>query len=91
MDLGRAAQLDNGHGTGNEHGVLTDDVQAVDRGRRRGFVSARRSDAVVLGYRRGGRWQHTVSWPAATQLRPIWRRHGREAVDIGVECNTPCL
>jgi hypothetical protein len=54
MDLGMAVQLDNGHGAGNEHGVLTDNVQAVDRGRRRGFVSARRSDAVVLGYRREG-------------------------------------
>jgi hypothetical protein len=54
MNLGMAAQLGNGHGTGNEHGVLTDDVQAVDRGRPHGFVSARRSDAVVLGYRREG-------------------------------------
>jgi hypothetical protein len=51
MDLGVVAQLNNGQGTGNKRGILTDDVQATDRGRRRGFVSARRSGTVVLGYR----------------------------------------
>jgi hypothetical protein len=33
------AQLNNGQGTGNERGVLTDDVQAADRGRQHGFGS----------------------------------------------------
>jgi hypothetical protein len=54
-DLGMVAQVDNGQGTRNECGVLTDDVQAADRGRRRGFVSAQRSGAVILGYRREGK------------------------------------
>jgi hypothetical protein len=49
-----AMQLDNGHGIGNECGVLTDDVQAADQGRRHGFGSARRSGAIILGYRREG-------------------------------------
>jgi hypothetical protein len=33
IDLGVAAQIDNGQGKGNKRGVLTDDVEAVDRGR----------------------------------------------------------
>jgi hypothetical protein len=84
-DLGMAAQLNNGHGTGNEHGVLTDDVQAADRGRRRGFSLARCSGAAVLGYRRGGRRRNTVARPTVTRLRSIWRRQGHEAVGAGVE------
>jgi hypothetical protein len=39
---------------GNERGVLTDDVQAVDWGRWRDFDLARRSGTVILGYRREG-------------------------------------
>jgi hypothetical protein len=39
-DLGVVAQLNNGQGTGNERGVLTDDEQAADRGRQHGFSSA---------------------------------------------------
>jgi hypothetical protein len=39
-DLGMVAWLDNGQGMGNEHGVHTDDVQAADRGRWRGFGNA---------------------------------------------------
>jgi hypothetical protein len=53
MDLGVAC--DNGQGTGNERGVLTNDMQVVDRGRQHGFDLARCSGAVVLGYRREGK------------------------------------
>jgi hypothetical protein len=53
-DLGVAAQFNNGQGTGNDSGVLTDDVQAANRGRWRGFSSARCSGAVILGYQREG-------------------------------------
>jgi hypothetical protein len=52
--LGVVAHLDNGQGTRNECGVLTDDVRAIDWGRRRDFGSAQRSGAVVLGYQREG-------------------------------------
>jgi hypothetical protein len=54
MDLGVVVQLNNGQGTRNERGVLTNDVQVADRGRRRDFGSARCSSAVVLSYRREG-------------------------------------
>jgi hypothetical protein len=48
------AQLNNGQGMGSEHGVLTDDVQAADRGRWRGLGSDWHSGAVILSYRREG-------------------------------------
>jgi hypothetical protein len=48
----RSSTMDRG--TGNKRGVLTDDEQAVDRGRRPDFGSSRHSSAVVLGYRREG-------------------------------------
>jgi hypothetical protein len=67
------AQLDNGQGTGNERGFLTDDVQAADRGRRRGFGSARHSGAVILSYQREGEGGTTPLDGLQTRLRPIWR------------------
>jgi hypothetical protein len=53
-DLGVVVQLDNGQDTRNKCGVLTDDMQAADRGTRHGFGSAQRSGTVILGYRREG-------------------------------------